>query len=117
MALTGAGRKLGAKRGRRVGLLRNLATSLFLHEKIQTTVAKARETSRFANKLITVAKRGDLNAQKRVAQDIHNAEVRKKLFDVLAPRYATRQGGCTQMFRLSNRQGDNAEMALLRLVA
>jgi large subunit ribosomal protein L17 len=117
MALTGAGRKLGAKRGRRVGLLRNLTTSLFLHEKITTTVAKAKEASRYANHLIAVAKKGDLNAQKRVAQDIHNVEVRKKLFDVLAPRYATRVGGCTQIFRLANRQGDNAEMALLRLVA
>ncbi len=117
MALTGAGRKLGAKRGRRVGLLRNLATSLFVHEKITTTVAKAKEASRFANHLITVAKKGDLNAHKRIAQDIHNAEVRKKLFDVLAPRYASRAGGCTQIFKLANRQGDNAQMALLRLVA
>jgi large subunit ribosomal protein L17 len=100
-----------------VGLLRNLTVSLFTHEKITTTVAKAKEASRFANHLIAIAKKGDLNAQKRVAQDIHDTEVRKKLFEVLAPRYASRNGGCTQIFRLNNRQGDNAEMALLRLLA
>jgi len=116
MAGTAAGRKLGRKRGARVGLLRNLAVSLVQNEKITTTVAKAKETSRFVNQLITVAKKGDLSARKRIAQDIHNVDVRKKLFDVLAPRYSSRNGGCTQIFKLANRQGDNAPMALLRLV-
>lgn len=117
MALTGAGRKLGRKSGPRLGLLRNLATSLFLHEKITTTLAKAREASRFSNHLIAVAKKGGLNAQKAIAKDIHNDEIRKKIFDVLVQRYASRNGGCTQIFRLQSRQGDNAEMALLRLIA
>ena len=117
MAKSAAGRKLGRNSGRRVGLLRNLAVSLFIHEKIKTTLPKAREASRFANHLIAVAKKGGLNAHKAIARDIQNSDVRKKLFDVFAQRYATRTGGCTQIFRIQARQGDNAEMALLRLIA
>lgn len=117
MAKTGSGRKLGRKRGARQSLLRNLATALLRHEKIQTTLPKAKECSRLANRLITLAKKGDLNARRAAAKDVHDRDVLSKLFDVLAQRYASRNGGCTQIFRLTARQGDNAEMAVIKLVA
>ena len=117
MAKTTAGRKLRRKQGARVGLLRSLATDLFRNEKITTTFAKAKECSRLANHLIAVAKRADLNARRMVARDIHDHEILTKVFDVLAQRYATRTGAATQIFRLNPRQGDNAEMALIKLIA
>lgn len=117
MAKTAAGRKLGRKTGVRFGLLRNLATDLLRYEQIQTTFPKAKECSRFTESIISTAKKGDLNARRAVAKDIHDGEVTKKLFDVLAPRYAQRNGGFTKVFRLANRQGDNAPMAIIKLVA
>src|SRR5262245_27941962 len=117
MAQTSAGRKLGVKQGHRVAMLRNLATDLIRYEQIQTTLPKAKECSRFAEKLISTAKKGDLNAHKKVAQDLRDQEIKKKLFDVLAPRYASRAGGFTRIFKLQARQGDNAQMALIKLVA
>ncbi|MBV9080479.1 MAG: 50S ribosomal protein L17 [Elusimicrobia bacterium] len=117
MAKTTAGRKLGRKTGFRFQLLRSLATDLFRYEQIQTTFPKAKECSRFAEKLITTAKKGDLNARRAVAKDLHDQDVTKKLFDVLAPRYAKRNGGFTRVLKLQNRQGDNAEMALIKLIA
>lgn len=117
MAQTTAGRKLGRKQGARISLLRSLATALLKHEQIQTTVPKAKECARFTNHLISVAKKGDLNAHRSVARDIHDQDVHKKLFDVLAPRYASRDGGYTKVFRIGSRQGDNAEVALVKLIA
>ena len=117
MAKTTAGRKLGRRGGFRTALLRSLATDLIRYEQLQTTFPKAKECSRFAEKLITKAKRGDLNARRAVARDLHDADATKKLFDVLAPRYAKRAGGYTKVFRLQNRQGDNAQMALIKLIA
>lgn len=117
MAQTGAGRKLGVKQGHRVAMLRNLATDLIRYEQIQTTLPKAKECSRLAERLISTAKKGDLNAQKAVAKDVRDQEIKKKLFDVLAPRYASRAGGFTRIFKLQARQGDNAQMALIKLVA
>ena len=117
MAKTAAGRKLGRKPGARTSLLRQLTVELFRNEQIKTTIAKAKECSRMANHLIAVAKRGDLNARRSVARDIHDSNVQQKLFDVLATRYANRDGGATRLFRLPTRQGDNAAMALLRLIA
>jgi len=117
MSQTAQGRKLGRKTGERKSLLRGQVTQLFRHEKIQTTLPKAKESARLANHLIAVAKKGDLNARRRVAKDIQDKEVITKLFDVLALRYQARVGGCTQIFKLSARQGDNAPMALLKLIA
>ena len=114
---TGAGRKLGRKSGARRGLLRSLATELLRHEQLITTVSKAKECSRITNHIISIAKKNDLNARKRVVGDIQDREVVKKLFDVLIHRYNTRVGGCTRIFRLERRQGDNAEMALIKLIA
>lgn len=117
MAKTAAGRKLGRKTGFRFAMLRSLTTDLLRYEQIQTTFAKAKETSRMAERLINVAKKGDINARRMVAKDITDGEVTKKLFDVLAQRYAQRNGGCTKVLRLQARQGDNAQMALLKLVS
>jgi large subunit ribosomal protein L17 len=117
MAKTGAGHKLGRKTGFRTSLLRSLATDLIRYEQIRTTISKAKECSRITEKLITIAKRGDLNARRAVAKDITNSEIQKKLFDVLAQRYSTRTGGYTRVFKLEARQGDNAKMALIKLIA
>lgn len=113
---THAGRKLSRTTGHRFALLRNMSSSLLQHEKVTTTVPKAKEVARFAEKLITIAKRNDMNAKRRVAQDIHQKLVYKKLFDVIAPRYQTRAGGYTQLIRLGPRLSDGAEMGILRLV-
>ena len=117
MAHTAAGRKLGRKTGFRTSLLRSLATDLIRYEKIQTTFPKAKECSRFTERLISTAKRGDLNARRAVARDIKDGDAMKKLFDVLAQRYADRNGGFTQVFRVQARQGDNAAMAVIKLIA
>jgi large subunit ribosomal protein L17 len=117
MAKTAAGRKLRRPSGHRRALLRSLATDLLRYEQIQTTVAKAKECSRITNHLIAVAKKDDLNARRAVARDIQDREVFKKLFDVLIGRYKDRTGGCTRIFKIGNRQGDNSEMALIKLIA
>lgn len=117
MAKTAAGRKLGRKTGFRNQLLRGLASELFKHEQIRTTYPKARECSRLAEKLITTAKKGDLNARRAVARDLRDTDVMKKLFDVIAPRYAARNGGYTRVLKLASRQGDNAQLALIKLIA
>ena len=117
MAHTAAGRKLGRPGGFRTQMLRGMAADLIRYEQIKTTFPKAKECARLAEKLIVIAKTNTLNAQKRIAKDIRDVEVRKKLFDVLAQRYATRVGGYTRVFRLQARQGDNAQLALIKLIA
>ncbi|MHB9156403.1 MAG: 50S ribosomal protein L17 [Endomicrobiales bacterium] len=111
------GRKLSRTGAHRRSLLRNLATSLFQHEKIQTTLPKAKELASFSEKLITRARPGDLNAIKALSREIKNEEVRKKIFDVLVPRYQKRNGGYTQILKLGQRKGDNATMAVVRLIS
>ena len=98
-------------------MLRNMASSLLHYETIETTHPKAREVARFTEKLITFAKAGDLSARRRVARDLKNPAVNAKLFDVLAPRYKTRQGGYTQFVRIGPRLSDGAEMGILKLVS
>ena len=117
MAHTAMGRKLGRKSGHRKQLLRSLATDLLRHEQIVTTFPKAKECQRLADHLIAVAKRDNLNARKAVARDIQDKDVRKKLFEVLVQRYTNRTGGCTRVFKLAPRQGDNAPMAVVKLIA
>jgi len=109
-------RKLGRDESARRALLREQATSLFRHERITTTLAKAKETRRFAEKLITLAKKDTLHARRLAAREIHDKKVLKKLFDVLGPRYATRDGGYTRILKLGPRRGDAAEMGFLELV-
>jgi len=108
--------KLGRTTGHRRALFRNMVTSLFANERIETTEAKARELKPIAEKLITMAKRGDLHARRQVAAYLMSEDTLKKLFDVIGPRYADRTGGYTRIIKLGNRQGDGAPMALLELV-
>lgn len=110
-------RKLSVTGSHRRSMLRNMATSLFQHEKVETTIARAKELKRFSEKLITVAKPSDVNAKRALSRDIHDKAVQKKVFDVLVPRYKERKGGYTRLFRLGIRQGDNAQMALVKLVS
>ena len=114
---TGAGQKLGRPTGPRFQMLRNMAQSLLHYEKIETTQPKAREVARLTERLITVAKAGDLNARRRVAQDLKNPAVKTKLFDIIAPRYKARSGGYTQFIRKGPRLSDGAEMGILKLVS
>jgi large subunit ribosomal protein L17 len=111
-----AGRKLGRTAMHRVALLRNLSTELFRHERIRTTLMKAKELRPFAEKLITLSKRETLHARRLVLRDIHDKDVVSKMFDTLSSRYAQRAGGYTRIVKLGPRRGDNAEMALIELV-
>ena len=110
------GRNLSRSPSHRKAVLRNLATSLFQHERITTTTAKAKELRPYAERLITLAKRGDLHARRLVGRRIGDREVLGKLFDDIGPRYSERPGGYTRILKLGNRKGDAAEMALIELV-
>ena len=109
-------RKLGRTSSHRLALLRSLSTSLFRHERIRTTLPKAKELRPFAERLITMARKDDLHARRQVVRQIADRDVVKKLFSTLGPRFATRPGGYTRTMRLGPRQGDGAEMALVELI-
>jgi large subunit ribosomal protein L17 len=109
-------RKLSRTHSHRKALLRNLVTSLFIHERIETTVAKAKEARRLGERMITFAKRGDVPARRHVARFVHGDDVVRKLFDTVAPWYAERNGGYTRIVRIGRRLGDAGETALLELV-
>jgi large subunit ribosomal protein L17 len=111
-----AGRKLSRTTEHRVALLRNLSTSLFAKERIQTTLSKAKELRPFAEKLITLSKKETLHARRLVLRDITDKAVVAKLFDTISPRYAQRPGGYTRIIKLGPRRGDYAEMAIIELV-
>ncbi len=110
------GRQLSRTRSHRKATLRNLATSLFRHERIETTTAKAKELRPYAERLITLARRGDVHARRLAAMKIQDRDVLGKLFDEIAPRYMERPGGYTRVLKLGNRKGDAAEMSLIELV-
>ena len=110
------GRKLSRTHTHRKALLRNMATSLFRHERIETTTAKAKELRPVAERLITLARRGDVHARRLAGRKIQDREVLGKLFDDIAPRYAERPGGYTRILKLGTRKGDAAEMSLIELV-
>jgi large subunit ribosomal protein L17 len=109
-------RKLSRTREHRRAVLRNLVTSLFIHERIETTVVKAKEARRVGERMITFAKRGDLAARRHVASYVHGDDVVKKLFETVAPWYTERNGGYTRIVRIGRRLGDAGETALLELV-
>ena len=111
-----AGRKLGRTSMHRTALLRNLSTELFRHERVRTTLMKAKELRPFAEKLITLSKRETLHARRLVLRDIHDKEVVSKIFDTISSRFAQRPGGYTRIVKLGPRRGDNAEMALIELI-
>jgi len=97
-------------------MMRNLAESLFVHERIQTTEAKAKALRPYAERLITKAKKGTIHHRRQVLSDIENRAVVHKLFADIAPRFAERNGGYTRILKLGQRSGDGAPMALIELV-
>jgi large subunit ribosomal protein L17 len=110
------GRHLNRTASHRKAMLRNMATSLFKHGRIETTVAKAKELRVYAEPLITKAKQGDLHSRRVVARKIRDSEVLAKLFDEIGPRYAERPGGYTRVVKLGHRAGDAADVAIIELV-
>ena len=111
-----AGRKLSRYRDQRVALLRGLTVELILHERITTTLAKAKETRVVTEKLITHGKKGTLHHRRLAMAQVPNKDVVKKVFDEVAPRYVERPGGYTRIIKLGPRQGDAAPMAMIELV-
>ncbi len=120
-----AHRKLGRDSSHRTALLRNQAEALLRHEKIETTVPKAKELRPYVERLITIAKRGvkandpkgaSLSARRLVMRDVLNETVVTKLFDELAPRFMDRAGGYTRILKLGHRRGDAAEVAQIELI-
>ena len=109
-------RKLGRDSSARKALLRGIVTSLFQHERIETTEAKAKELRKVADKMLTLAKRGDLHARRQVMAYMMDEDVVKKLFDEVAPKYKDRQGGSTRIIKAGVRQGDAAPMVIIELV-
>jgi large subunit ribosomal protein L17 len=109
-------RKLQRTASHRSATLANLATALIQHKKIETTEAKAKETRRVIEKLITRAKEGTLHAQREVFKFIKDKEAIKLLFGEIAGKVGTRPGGYTRVVKLGQRQGDGAHMALIELV-
>ena len=110
------GRQLSRTASHRKAFLRNMATSLFRHERVETTQAKAKELRPFAERLITLAKRGDVHARRLVGRKIADREILGKLFDDIGPRYESRPGGYTRILKTGSRRGDGAEMAFIELV-
>jgi large subunit ribosomal protein L17 len=109
-------RKLGRPSAHRNMMLRNLVTSLLKHGRIETTEARAKETKKIAEKMITLAKRGDLHARRQVLAYVTEKEVVKNVFEEVAPKYEERNGGYTRMYKLGPRRGDAAPMVILELI-
>lgn len=108
--------KLNRSTSHRRAMFRNMATALFRYERIQTTHAKAKALRPFAEKLITLAKRGDLHARRLAARDVQDHDVLQKLFDDIGKRFENRPGGYTRILKVGPRPGDNAPIALIELV-
>ena len=111
-----AGRKLGRDSAHRKALYANLACSLIEHGRIRTTEAKAKAVKPYAEKMITLGRRGDLHARRQALSELRSQEVVHKLFADVAPRMADRPGGYSRIVKLGQRQGDAAEMVYLELV-
>ncbi len=109
-------RKLGRPTDQRIAMMRNLVTSFLKTGKIETTVTRAKETKSLAEKMITLAKRGDLHARRQVLAFVTEESVVAELFEKVAPKYSDRNGGYTRLLRVGPRRGDGAEMAILMLV-
>lgn len=111
-----AGRKLGRTSSHREAMFRNMVTSLFEHERIVTTVEKAKEIRPIAEKMITLAKRGDLHAKRQAFGYIQSRDIVAKLFDEISEQFADRKGGYTRIIKTGIRPGDAASMAIIELV-
>lgn len=109
-------RKLGRRSDHRRAMLRNLVTSLFREERIETTETRAKEVRSIAEKLVTVAKKNDLAARRQCLQYIYDEDVVRKLFNDIAPKYTDRPGGYTRIVKTGFRRGDAAPMAILELL-
>ena len=110
------GRQLSRTSEHRRALLSNMATSLFLHGKVVTTEAKAKELRPYAEKLITLARRGDLHARRLVSSKIRERDALSRLFIEIGPRFAARPGGYTRILKLGHRPGDGADVARIELL-
>ncbi len=110
------GNRLNRSADHKRAMLRNMVTSLFAHERIETTITKAKEARRYAERMITFAKRGDLGARRQAARFVNDPKILQKLFSEIGPRYADRPGGYTRVMRTSIRKGDDAQLAILELV-
>ncbi|MCC0039344.1 MAG: 50S ribosomal protein L17 [Brucellaceae bacterium] len=111
-----SGRKLGRTASHRKALFSNMAASLIEHEQITTTLPKAKELRPIVEKLVTLGKRGDLHARRQVIAAIGSDALAKRLFDTIAPRYASRNGGYLRIMKAGFRHGDNAAMAVIEFV-
>jgi len=110
------GRQLSRTSSHKRAMLRNMATSLFQHDRIETTEAKAKELRPYAERLITLARRGDLHARRQVERRIKDRAVSGRLFAEIGPRFAGRPGGYTRIVKLGHRVGDGAEVARIELL-
>jgi large subunit ribosomal protein L17 len=111
-----AGRKLNRHSAHRTALARNQATQLFRHGRIKTTLTKAKNLRPYVEKLITIAKAGDLHARRKVLREIQDIAIVRKLMDDIAPHYAGTNGGYTRIYRLGLRRGDSTQEALIELI-
>jgi len=111
-----SGRRLGRTTAHRMAMFRNMVTSLFEHERIVTTTEKAKELRPIAEKMITLAKRGDLHARRQALSFIRSKDVVDKLFTVIKDQFADRKGGYTRILQTGVRKGDCARMAIIELV-
>ncbi len=110
------GRKLGRTSAHRKAMFRNQLTALFTHERITTTVPKAKELRPLAERMVTLARTGTLANRRRVLADLPDKDVVQRLFTDIAPRFADRPGGYTRIVRIGRRRGDNAEMAIIEFI-
>jgi large subunit ribosomal protein L17 len=115
--LGAATRKLNRDTGERKALFRDLVSALIRHGRIETTVAKAKETKKIADRMITLARRNDVHARRQAMRLLTDPAVVKRLFTEVAPRYAANRGGYTRIVRTRTRRGDAAEMAIVELVS
>jgi large subunit ribosomal protein L17 len=111
-----SGRKLGVTSSHRLAMFRNMAVALIKHEQITTTLPKAKELRPVAEKLITLAKRGDLHAKRLAFNQLRDETIVTKLFSTMADRYKTRNGGYTRVLKAGMRFGDAADMAVIEFV-
>lgn len=111
-----SGRRLGRTTSHRKAMFVNMAASLVVHEQITTTLPKAKELRPIVEKLVTLGKRGDLHARRQLIAATGSAEAARRLIDIIAPRYATRNGGYLRIMKAGYRFGDNAPMAVIEFV-
>jgi large subunit ribosomal protein L17 len=111
-----SGRKLSVTSSHRAAMFRNMAVALIKHEQITTTLPKAKELRPVAEKLVTLAKRGGLHAKRQAYNQLRDEKIVSKLFDTLADRYKTRNGGYTRVLKAGTRYGDAADMAVIEFV-